>query len=222
MHPRSAGCRDDTANEARRCASLRPSLTAAAAIVAACTTLAACAARPDASPPDAALEDIYVLRSIREQQAPTADWCASSRTGFEPFPTDAERFFSFWSVRSRPRTGGSSTRSRHASPNCAAASARPSDRARQNFYAEIQLGAISFRGQRRVPRPRDRFPRARPLPGPLSARPERPAGAVCRRASDDQYDDEQGRLRRRHGPARIHPGVDRHDPPVEGEIDQLR
>src|SRR5262249_25879549 len=48
-------------------------------------------------PADESPEEIYVLRSIREQHEPVADWCSASRTGFEPFPKDAERFFSFWS-----------------------------------------------------------------------------------------------------------------------------
>ena len=101
------------------------------------------------------LEDIYVLRSIREPQAPTAgptagptaDRCAASRTGFEPFPADAERFFSFWSVRSRPEDG------KVVDPGAARVAelrgcfGPTDDRARQNFYAEVRLGAISFQGR---------------------------------------------------------------------------
>ena len=49
--------------------------------------------------------EMPVLRSIREPQATTTDWCARSRTGFEPMPADAERSFSFWSVRTRPEDG---------------------------------------------------------------------------------------------------------------------
>jgi hypothetical protein len=120
---------------------------AAASIVAAVMMTSACAPVRSASTPDAALEDIYVLRSIREQQAPAIDWCASSKTGFEPFATDAERSFSFWSVRTRPEDG-KVVDAKHARVAGLRGCFGPTqDRARQNFYAEIQLGAISFRGK---------------------------------------------------------------------------
>lgn len=71
----------------------------AIAIVGAAATLLAFVG-PSLGDPDqtSALEDIYVLRSVRERQPASADWCAPSRAGFEPFPADADRFFSFWSV----------------------------------------------------------------------------------------------------------------------------
>lgn len=105
------------------------------------------------------LEDIYILRSIREPQpgtadstaaplaAPIAGGCAASRTGFEPFPADAERFFSFWSVRSQTEDGKvvDPGAARVAElRGCFGPTAEP---ARQNFYAEVRLGAISFRGR---------------------------------------------------------------------------
>ena len=87
-----------------------------------------------------------MLRSIREQQAPTSDGCAASRTGFEPFPTDAERFFSFWSVRSRAEDGRVVDAKQARVAELRGCFGPTEDRARQNFYAEIELGAISFRG----------------------------------------------------------------------------
>lgn len=95
---------------------------------------------------EAALEDIYILRSIRERHEPTMNWCSSSRTGFEPFPSDAERFFSFWSVEARPEDGKIvQTRSRRIAELRACFGAT-GERPRQNFYAEIDLGSITFRG----------------------------------------------------------------------------
>ena len=121
-------------------------LIVAASIAGAVTTMSACAPAKSISTPDVALEDIYVLRSIREQRAPVIDWCASSKTGFEPFATDAERFFSFWSVDTRT-DDGMIVDSRHARVAELRACFGPTnERARQNFYAEIQLGAMSFRG----------------------------------------------------------------------------
>jgi hypothetical protein len=109
--------------------------------------LSACAAKAKSlSPPDAALEAIYVLRSIREPQAATSDGCAASRTGFEPFPADAERFFSFWSVRSRAEDGRVVDAKQARVAELRGCFGPTDDRARQRFYAEVELGAISFRG----------------------------------------------------------------------------
>jgi hypothetical protein len=93
-----------------------------------------------------ALEDIYVLRSIREQRAPATNWCVPSRTGFESFPTDAERFFSFWSLRSRTEDGKVVDAKGARVAELRACFGPTNERARQNFYAEVQLGAMSFRG----------------------------------------------------------------------------
>ena len=94
----------------------------------------------------AALEEIYILRSIRERHEPADGWCTSGRTGFEPFPKDAERFFSFWSVRARPADGKIVETKEKRVAELRACFGATSERARQNFYAEVRLGSISFRG----------------------------------------------------------------------------
>jgi sugar lactone lactonase YvrE len=99
-----------------------------------------------ASTPDAALEDIYVLRSVRERREPSAAWCDRSRTGFEPFPTDAERFFSFWSVRSDPESGRVVDAKQARVAELHGCFGPTPERARQRFYAEIRLGALSLEG----------------------------------------------------------------------------
>jgi hypothetical protein len=95
--------------------------------------------------PKARVEEIYILRSIREKQEPTPGWCAPGKTGFEPFPADAERLFSFWSLRSRPDGRIIDPKHRRAAElhACFGAAGEP---ARQHFYAEIKLGAMTFRG----------------------------------------------------------------------------
>jgi hypothetical protein len=98
----------------------------------------------NAMPAPASLEDIYILRSIREPREATADWCAASKTGFEPFATDPERFFSFWSLRAEGGKVVDAKVERVAElRGCFGAT---KDRPRQNFYAEIKLGALSFHG----------------------------------------------------------------------------
>jgi len=127
--------------------SVRRGSIATAAIVGVVTVLSAGATPSgNAAPrPKAAQEEIYILRSIRERHEPVAGWCSSTRTGFEPFPTDPERFFSFWSLRLRPDGRVAETKHRRAAElrACFGATSEP---ARQNFYAEIKLGSISFRG----------------------------------------------------------------------------
>ncbi len=132
----------------RRRALRRCLLSVAASSVAAAVVLTVLSVfDAGASAQDAAREDIYILRSIREQRAPEPGWCARSRTGFEPFAEDSERFFSFWSVGTRAEDGRvvDAKQARVAElRGCFGATSEP---ARQNFYAEVQLGAISFRGK---------------------------------------------------------------------------
>jgi len=113
------------------------------------TMLFACATPSDlaAAEPAGALEEIYILRSIREPHAPADNWCSSTRSGFEPFAKDAERFFSFWSLRVQPEDGKVVQTQDRRVAELRACFGETGERARQNFYAEIQLGAISFKGR---------------------------------------------------------------------------
>jgi hypothetical protein len=98
------------------------------------------------STPAASREEIYVLRSIHEPSNPVADWCFSARTGFEPFPTNAERFFSFWSVESRPGDGRIVETKVARVAELRGCFGPTSERARQNFDAEIRLGSVTLHG----------------------------------------------------------------------------
>jgi hypothetical protein len=95
--------------------------------------------------PTAAREEIYLLRSIRETQTPTID-CATATTGFEPYPEDAARLFSFWSIDTNASDGRIIDAQRARVAELRGCFGPTADRARQNFYAEIQLGTIAFRG----------------------------------------------------------------------------
>jgi hypothetical protein len=122
-------------------------LRARAALAGMLSTLATCVATSSrgGGPPHESLEEIYVLRSIRERQPTVANWCAAGKTGFEPFATDAERSFSFWSVST---LGGQVVDAKAARVaglrGCFGATA---ERPRQHFYAEIKLGSLSFQGK---------------------------------------------------------------------------
>lgn len=131
-----------------RTPSARFARIAAAAIVSVGPLLSACetTSGPAAEHSAAELEEIYVLRSIREQHETAANRCAAEKTGFEPFPSGAERFFSFWSVRSRPEDGRVVQAKDKRVAELLGCFGATRERARQNFYAEVTLGAVSFRG----------------------------------------------------------------------------
>lgn len=95
----------------------------------------------------AAQEEVYILRSIREPHEPMAGWCSPDRTAFEPLAKDAERFYTFWSVRTRSDDGRVvETKEKRVAQlrGCFGATGEPP---RQNFYAEVRLSDISFRGK---------------------------------------------------------------------------
>ncbi len=101
----------------------------------------------DATAPISAAEDIYILRSIREHTEAVAGWCSAARAGFESFPADAERNFSFWSIRSNPDDGKVADAKAARVAELRACFGDTSERPRQNFYAEIKLGSLSFQGK---------------------------------------------------------------------------
>ncbi len=172
-----------------------------------------------ADQPAATLEDIYVLRSIREQHEPTDGWCSSAKTGFEPFP---KRRRAVLLVLER---GGAAWRMVRVTDTKAARVAElracfgaTGERPRQNFYAEIKLGPISFQGSGECLAVKTDFPEAGLFPVRCQLILSADCRPPCRRASDDQYADKQSRLWRRHGSCRIHPGLDRHTSPLEIQV----
>lgn len=122
-------------------------LLARLSIIAAATSQIGCATRVATADHDPSLEQIHLLRSIREPQAPVGDWCARSRTGFDPVPTNAERLYSFWSIRSRPEDGRVvDAKDTRVAELHACFGATP-ERTRQAFYAEGRVGDVPFRGR---------------------------------------------------------------------------
>lgn len=98
------------------------------------------------SAPSSAREEIYVVRSIRESGETHAGWCSAARSGFEPFPTDAERYFSLWSLRTRAEDGQVVDPAAARVGELRACLGATGERTRHNFHAEIRLGSISFQG----------------------------------------------------------------------------
>ena len=132
--------------------------------------------------PESALEVIYLLRSIREPRERVADWCSPAKTGFAPFPKDAERFFSFWTVGVEPENGKVIDVKKTRAAELRACFGPTSEPALQNFYAEIKLGSISFRGNGECRAVKVDFPEAGLFPVRcqliLSGLPARYAGGL--------------------------------------------
>jgi hypothetical protein len=111
------------------------------------TALGGCVAKGGAASSDVSREDIYVLRSIREPHATDGAWCDAGRTGFAPMPTDAERYFSFWSIDAQPDSGRITDTSSRRVAELHACFGATTDRTRQNFHAEVRHGGTSFQGR---------------------------------------------------------------------------
>ena len=96
---------------------------------------------------DERFEEIYVLRSIRDRQEVQDGRCTAPAIGFDPYPTDADRRFSFWSVVSRPADGLIVDAANRRVAELRGCFGPTDDRTRQNFHAEIRMGSNIFRGR---------------------------------------------------------------------------
>jgi hypothetical protein len=93
-----------------------------------------------------AREEIYVLRSIREQHVSSNEWCSQDRTGFAPLPKDADRKLSFWTVRTDPSDGKIVDAKANRSDDVRVCFGATSDRSVLNFYGEGTLGGKPYNG----------------------------------------------------------------------------
>ena len=101
-----------------------------------------------ASSAGGALEDVYVWRSIREPHASEIAWCSVERTGFAPYPTEAEpnRMFSFWSIEVRSPDGRVVNAKVAKAAEGRACFGPTSDPSTLHFYAEGSIGAMTYTG----------------------------------------------------------------------------
>lgn len=96
---------------------------------------------------DERFEEIYVLRSIRDRQEVQDGRCTTSAVGFDPYPLDADRRFSLWSVVSRPGDGLIVDAANRRVAELRGCFGPRDDRTTQNFHAEIRMGSKVFRGR---------------------------------------------------------------------------
>jgi hypothetical protein len=104
------------------------------------------AATAQGLPETGVVEEIHILRSVREPAPQEPGYCRPERVGFTPFAQDADRYFAFWSVLTD--RNGRVIDARHARVatlrGCFGATDTP---ARQNFHANIALGDLTMTGR---------------------------------------------------------------------------
>ena len=105
-------------------------------------------------PPDvpaqhaAALEDIFVLHSVRMERQPKSTWCTPDRTGFAPAPGASlvEDRFTMWSVRVQAQDGRiDAAKAGEVGPLRACFGSTP-DPTVVDFYAEATLAGLAVAG----------------------------------------------------------------------------
>jgi hypothetical protein len=109
-----------------------------------CTTPAGTPASPAAG----SLEEVYVWHSIREPHTSEIAWCSVERTGFAPYPSEAEpnRMFSFWSIEVRSPDGRVVNAKAAKAADGRACFGPTSDPSTIHFYAEGSIGAVTYTG----------------------------------------------------------------------------
>jgi hypothetical protein len=94
-----------------------------------------------------AREDIYVLRSIREERLVQSSWCTPERAGSALLTGHAlEERFGLWSVRAEPQTGRIADAKASKVGEIRTCSAATPDPRVLNFYAEGKLAELPFTG----------------------------------------------------------------------------
>ena len=94
-------------------------------------------------------EDLYIVRSLREERTPKSTWCTSDRAGFAPFNSEflIDDRFAMWSMEVQPRDGritGSKATKVGELRTCIGLTGDP---ALYNFYAEGQIASLSITGR---------------------------------------------------------------------------
>lgn len=122
--------------------------------------IALCLAHPEAevqrSGRAASVEDIYVARSLRLSRGTPTDFCAQSRTGFGN--ATYEDRYAFHATATRPSDGRMTNTKMNTIGHLRACFGSTADPLVLNFYAEGDLGAVSFTGKGECRGMRQDFP----------------------------------------------------------------
>lgn len=89
-------------------------------------------------------EDVFILRSLREERIPKSTWCTSERAGFGQFVFEDR--FTMWSVTVRPRDGQINDFKAGEAGTLRTCFGPTADPKVVNFYAEGQIAGVSLTG----------------------------------------------------------------------------
>ena len=104
---------------------------------------------PGNAPVAGSREDIYVLRSVREERNPKSTWCTAERTGFTPFNNGflLEDRFTMWSVAVKPQDGRISDAKAGIVGDLHACFGATADPKVISFYTDGRLASIPLTGR---------------------------------------------------------------------------
>ena len=125
------------------------SLTILALVVS--TLTLGCSTQPTSLVPKAtmgAYEDIYVLRSEREERTQNSTWCTEERAGFAPLNSKflLDDRFAMWSTQVQAVDGRMIDSKATNMGDLRGCFGQTGDPKRVNFYAEGQIGSVSYVG----------------------------------------------------------------------------
>ena len=89
-------------------------------------------------------EDIYVLRSLREERIPKSTWCTLERAGFQQFVFEDR--FSMWSVRVQQEDGRIADAKAGKAGDLQTCFGSTADPKVVNFYAEGHVAQVPLTG----------------------------------------------------------------------------
>ena len=105
-------------------------------------------ATPRAASVASSREDIYVLRSLREERSRKSDWCTPTRTGFEP-PSGVvplEDRYTMWAVAVQSSDGRITDSKANVAGELHACFGSTTDPKVISFFTEGRIAGVSFSG----------------------------------------------------------------------------
>lgn len=133
---------NDPAAAFARCALARLSTAAAACVMVGCATPSAGPDRVSAAAASTR-EEVYVLRSLREERNPKSTWCTAERAGFAPVVEDR---FTMWTVQVPAGDGRIADAKASKAGDLRACFGATADPKVFNFYAEALISTLAMVG----------------------------------------------------------------------------
>ena len=106
------------------------------------------------------VEEIYVVRTVREKHLRKSEWCTPSRTGFQGPQGEStiEERYSLWTLDIRAIDGRVTNAKQNKAGEGRACIASTTDSSTFDFYAEASVSGIAFKGNGQCAAMRPDFP----------------------------------------------------------------